>query len=223
MGLTPPRLDPSHASRAAFGLCVEVDRNPRRGDLPASDWDSYERLKGRRGEAEACIAICKAGAPHFDDVYLAAGDGYVQVDHVALVGSVFVVVEAKNYAGTLGAAPGGGLVQTLPGGRAVALARDPRRQVAAHVAALRAFLPNRTEVVGVVAMAGAAGPGEALPDGIVRMRALAGVLAAHGARRPAGEDAYGDWWALHRHAADRDWQERAAAEHRARWLRHEGP
>lgn len=222
MGLTPPRLDPSHASRAAFGLCVEVDKAPRRGDLPSSDRDSYESLRGRRGEGEACIALCKAGAPHFDDVYLAAGDGYVQVDHVALVGSVFVVVEAKNYAGTL-SETAGGLVQVLPGGRAVPLGRDPRRQVAAHVAALRAFLPNRTEVVGVVAMAGAAAPGETLPGGIVRLGALAGVLAAHGERLPAGEEAYGDWWALHRHAGDRAWQERASAAHRARWLRRQGP
>lgn len=218
MGLSPPTLDPGHASATSFGLSAEIDLAPRRGERPSGDWRSYERLRGRRGEAEVCIALCRAKAPHLDDVYLTAGNHHVQVDHVAIAGSVFVVVESKNYSGTLARGPGRAApVQVLAGGRVSPLGRDPRRQLAAHVAALESFLAHGTLVRGFVAMAGAATTGELLPDGIVRASALPGLLSGLAAAHPATEGAYADWWALHRHANDRSAQAEAARLHRLRW------
>jgi hypothetical protein len=57
------------------------------------------RIKGWFGKRLVKSILDNFGAEHLHDVYLPTKDGATQVDHIAYVNGVILVIETKNYAG----------------------------------------------------------------------------------------------------------------------------
>ena len=91
-----------------------------------------------------------------------------QVDHVALVNGVILVVETKNYSGWIrGTANQAQWTQSLAGGRVKIKFQNPLRQNHCHLKAVETVVGTAADVVGIVVFVGAAEFPKGVPDGVV--------------------------------------------------------
>ncbi len=149
---------------------------PRRRRPPPAPTGTF--AVGAEGEARVARALAAFGARSLDGKYLETDGGYVQFDHVARVGGTLVVVETKNWAGSLA---GAGLSPNWERRRASGetdVFPSPVRQVQAQARRLREFLgPGDHAIAHLVVLAGSAGPPAGAPRCVVALRDLGARLA----------------------------------------------
>ncbi|WP_295406280.1 nuclease-related domain-containing protein [uncultured Thiocystis sp.] len=134
------------------------------------------RLRGVAGEAQVGRALGRLFPEVRHDLILPDGrGGLTQLDHVALTPAGLLVVETKNYRGTvLGQANEATWTQLM--GRQRHSFQNPLRQNHAHIKAVQA-LGLGVAVSGRVVFTSAARFPKGLPDGVSRVSALSDDLA----------------------------------------------
>lgn len=144
------------------------------------------RIKGWVGEKAVRSILSAQGYEHLHDLYLPSRGGVTQVDHVALVGDTFVVIETKNYEGAI--YPQHGTIhwtQVLAGGKVKNRFQSPLQQNHGHVKAVQALVGAGVPVEGLVVFAGGARFPKGRPEGVVtitelprELKRLAGMAGA---------------------------------------------
>jgi hypothetical protein len=111
--------------------------------LPALKVLFVPMLRGRAGEARVAAVLDRVGADRLHDVILPDGrGGSTQVDHLVLTGAGILVVETKNYRGSVyGREHEAQWTQRL--GRRSFPFQNPLRQNYGHVQAVKALAPGR--------------------------------------------------------------------------------
>lgn len=128
-------------------------------------------LKGAIGEAMVGSTLNGPFGNVLHDIIVPDGHGgLTQIDHVALTGAGLLVVETKNYSGTIfGTAKDAQWTQRL-GGRSYSF-QNPLHQNHLHVSALRALLPLVPVREHVVFAGGSVFP-KGIPEGVSLMDSL---------------------------------------------------
>lgn len=131
------------------------------------------KLKGDFGEQSVSLAIHGMGLPIQNDVTLPGKNGLTQIDHLVLTRSAIVVLETKNYSGSLydnGRGQGGGWIQRFPSGKQNRL-HNPLDQNYGHIKSVGKIVPG-VPVTGFVVLAGNARFPNGLPEGVLTIRDL---------------------------------------------------
>ena len=117
---------------------------------------SKAEKKGKQGEALVKKAIKAMHLEALHDVILPAQDGMTQVDHIVKVGNAIVVVETKNYSGSIyGKQWDKEWRQVFRKGKSIPF-RNPILQNYGHVKAVQAAVGDDVDVRGVVLFVGSA-------------------------------------------------------------------
>lgn len=128
-------------------------------------------LRGRSGERRVGAVLDRLGAQTLHDVILPDDHGgLTQVDHLVLTGAGLLVVETKNYRGSIfGQAREPQWTQRL--GRRSFTFQNPLRQNYAHTQAVKALVPG-VPVFGRVVFTDEARFPKGMPDGVSSLRDL---------------------------------------------------
>jgi hypothetical protein len=139
------------------------------------------RIKGWVGEKAVRSLLAANGIEHIHDVYLPSRNGVTQVDHLALAGGSILVIETKNYEGSI--YPQHGTIewtQALAGGKVKNRFQSPLLQNLGHVRAVRSLVAPFGSIEGLVVFAGGASFPKGIPDGVVTIGALSRELRREG-------------------------------------------
>lgn len=131
------------------------------------------QLKGDLGEQSVSLTIRGMGLPIQNNVTIPGKKGLTQIDHLVLTRSAIVVLETKNYSGSLydnGRGQGGGWIQRFPGGKQNRL-HNPLDQNYGHIKSVGTIVPG-VPVTGFVVLAGSARFPNGVPDGVLMLRDL---------------------------------------------------
>ncbi len=133
------------------------------------------QIRGDMGEKSVSIAIRGMGLPIQNNVTIPGKKGLTQIDHLVLTRSGIVVLETKNYSGSLyenGRRQG--WIQRFPSGKQNHL-HNPLDQNYGHTRSVESLIPG-VPVSGLVVLAGSATFPQGAPDGVVSVRALKRTL-----------------------------------------------
>ena len=176
-GIDPPARPPSGPRRPPGTEYPTVPSTPEQ-----SVGDAGERLVARVVEARghACLPACYVETPW----------GYAQVDHLVRAGDAIVVIETKNWAGTLSGPGRSGRWSVRRPGKPDDDRHSPVRQVEGTARAIAGLLHGGPPVEHLVVLAGSARPPPGADPCVVALHDLPGRLDDIAARR--GPDARGD-------------------------------
>lgn len=133
------------------------------------------QIKGAVGEQSVSLTIKAMGLPIQNDVTIPGRKGLTQIDHLVLTRSGIVVLETKNYSGSLyDQGRRQGWIQRFPGGKQNRL-HNPLDQNYGHIQSLESLVPG-VPVSGFVVLAGSARFPQGAPDGVVTIRELKQTL-----------------------------------------------
>lgn len=131
------------------------------------------QLKGDLGEQSVSLTIRGMGLPIQNNVTIPGKRGLTQIDHLVLTRSAIVVLETKNYSGSLydnGRGKGGSWIQKFPSGKQNNL-HNPLDQNYGHIKSVGTIVPG-VPVTGFVVLAGSASFPNGVPDGVLMLRDL---------------------------------------------------
>ncbi|WP_172437566.1 nuclease-related domain-containing protein [Acidithiobacillus marinus] len=133
------------------------------------------QIKGAVGEQSVSLTIKGMGLPIQNDVTIPGKRGLTQIDHLVLTRSGIVVLETKNYSGSLyDQGRRQGWIQRFPGGKQNRL-HNPLDQNYGHIKSVEALVPG-VPVTGFVVLAGSARFPQGAPEGVVTTRELKRTL-----------------------------------------------
>lgn len=133
------------------------------------------QIKGDLGEQSVSLTIKAMGLPIQNDVTIPGRKGLTQIDHLVLTRSGIVVLETKNYSGSLyDQGRRQGWIQRFPGGKQNRL-HNPLDQNYGHIKSVESLVPG-VPVSGFVVLAGSARFPQGAPDGVVTIRELKQIL-----------------------------------------------
>jgi hypothetical protein len=130
---------------------------------------SAAEIKGAEGERKVAAEIKRLGLTALHDVYLPSKHGTTQIDHIAQAGNTIIVIETKNYRGTiLGTASDYQWRQSFRKGKSTPFL-SPILQNKGHVDAVKANVAPGADVRSLVVMAGKAKFPKGKPEGVVTL------------------------------------------------------
>lgn len=132
----------------------------------------FRRLKGKRGETEVRKILDSTGYESLHDVYVRDGDHVYQIDHIVRTAGTILVVETKNWHGTLLSGKDDRNWSYVHGGMEKTLVGNPIRQVQGHAIALSRFLGSRVEVDYIVAFTSHSEFVRGMPEGTLKISGL---------------------------------------------------
>lgn len=139
--------------------------------LPALKILFVPRLRGRVGEARVGAVLDRIGTETLHDIILPDGrGGLTQIDHLVLTGASLLVVETKNYSGSIfGQERESQWTQKL--GPQTNRFQNPLRQNYGHIQAVRTLVPG-VPVLGRVVFTDDARFPQGMPAGVVSLSDL---------------------------------------------------
>lgn len=132
---------------------------------------TWAQLKGMDGEKRVNDIIKSLDLPLFSDAYLPSRNGTTQIDHIVRAGNCIVVIETKNYDGTIYAdTKSSKWTQFIR--RKKSTFMSPIKQNNIHVNAVTKITGKKADIRPLVVMAGKAKFKNPMPDGVIKIGQL---------------------------------------------------
>ena len=154
--------------------------------------DALRRRKGAAGEKLVAKRLKTLGYEHLNNRYVGDARDVAQVDHIACVGGVVLVIETKHLEGKLYPQADGTLQQFFDDDKKPTTVRDPVRQNARQVGAVERFADG-IGVMGVIVFIDRSEFPKGLPAGCVRLKDLGPYLRFVASSSPATDETAKAW------------------------------
>lgn len=131
---------------------------------------------GRRGEKIVIRELKRMNLVACHDVMLSSRDGVAQIDHIAKVGNAIVVIETKNYKGSIyGGQWDKEWRQVFRRGKSFPVVNAVRQNYG-HIKAVQAVVGDNVDVRGIVIFVGNAKFPKGRPEGVLTLVELSDWL-----------------------------------------------